>query len=297
MRLPLIITLILATNGMAEPPHEFAWESITPSLDLAYHDCYQHFRCARLIVPLDYKNDTDTRTTAIAIIKYPSVVAETEPSFGGSIFVNPGGPGSSGVSFLRKKASGMQQVLDRPDRHYELISFDPRGVGNSSPRVDCFPDVASRQMSAIVSRAVGALYQDGSEHALSYLLTMQRAVNQGCDGNHLAYMNTPSVARDMVEMVDKVEALRETQGDRLFELRKRRHELPRLQYIGFSYGGVLGNYFASMFPGRVGRMILDGAGDAIDYSTGPVSPTYDYPHAHIHPQSCFFFLFIPLLMF
>jgi pimeloyl-ACP methyl ester carboxylesterase len=92
----------------------------------------------------------------------------------------------------------------------------------------------------------------------------------------MPHAGTASVARDMVEMLDKIDALRakeaSNEAQERPELKKRTEApVPRLQYIGFSYGTVLGNYFASLFPGRVGRMILDGVIDADDFANGPVS--------------------------
>lgn len=83
----------------------------------------------------------------------------------------------------------------------------------------------------------------------------------------MGYAGTSSVARDMVAIVDKTDELRTSQSNK--QGQKIKQSVPRLQYIGFSYGAVLGNYFASMFPGRVGRMVLDGVFNANDYATGP----------------------------
>ncbi|KAG6123816.1 hypothetical protein E4U38_001034, partial [Claviceps purpurea] len=91
-----------------------------------------------------------------------------------------------------------------------------------------------------------------------------------------SYMGTPSVARDMIEMVDKMAELRKKQsnrddGDERLKLKKRgRREgnVVKLQYLGFSCGTVLGNYVASLFPERVGRVVLDGVCNADDYSNG-----------------------------
>lgn len=90
------------------------------------------------------------------------------------------------------------------------------------------------------------------------------------------FVNTPSVARDMVEMVDKIDELRKREAAKKGQKPPKKREdknatVPRIQYIGWSHGSILGNYFASMFPGRVGRMVLDGVMDPKDYATGSVS--------------------------
>ncbi|KAH0522927.1 hypothetical protein TsFJ059_006709 [Trichoderma semiorbis] len=259
------------------------WDTITPSRDLEYNDCYDGYKCARLEVPLDWTNSTDTRTAVIAIAKLPAVVSDDDPSFGGSIFVNPGGPGASGVSFVLSDGHDLQQYVDKPGRrHYEIFSWDPRGIGRTTPSSNCFrSDVVSRSAWQVEARGNGGL--DKGIDSIKYGLALSKALSQRCKdsekqwGDGMAFVNTPSVARDMVEMVDKVDELRKREGaskaedDPRQELRKRTEEddVPRLQYIGFSYGTALGNYFASLYPGRVGRMVLDGVVHADDYANGP----------------------------
>ncbi|UKZ82922.1 hypothetical protein TrVFT333_010722 [Trichoderma virens FT-333] len=259
------------------------WDTITPSGDLVYHDCYDGLQCARLEVPLDWTNSTDTRTAVIAIAKLPAVVSDNDPSFGGSIFVNPGGPGASGVSFVLSDGHDLQQYVDKPGRrHYEIVSWDPRGIGRTTPSSDCFrSDAVSRSAWQLEARGNGGL--DKGLNPIKYGLAMAKALSQRCKdsehqwGDAMAFVNTPSVARDMVQMVDKIDELRKREGvskahdEPRLELKKRTEEddVPRLQYIGFSYGTALGNYFASLYPGRVGRMVLDGVVNADDYANGP----------------------------
>lgn len=275
---------------------EFDWSSVAPSRQLEYHDCYGGgFQCARLEVPLDWTTAGDNRTIAVAMVKLPAVVSNDDPTFGGSVFVNPGGPGASGVNFLVKNGATLQRVLvDKPGvRHYELISFDPRGVGRTNP-VDCFgTNDFARTAWTLQDHAKGSL--TSGESAVINGLSLAKALSMRCEreaGEALAYVNTPSVARDMVEMVDKIAELRKREAavaaapnraedkdnNNSNNSNKPRHgaeeaddPTPRLQYIGFSYGTVLGNTFASMFPGRVGRMVLDGVADATDYFEGDVS--------------------------
>lgn len=280
-----------ATLDSTSQAPQLDWDTITPSRDLEYHDCYDGYKCARLEVPLDWTNSTDTRTAVIAIAKLPAVVSDDDPSFGGSIFVNPGGPGASGVSFVLSDGHDLQKYVDKPGRrHYEIFSWDPRGIGRTTPSSNCFrSDVVSRSAWQVEARGNGGL--DKGIDSIKYGLALSKALSQRCKdsekqwGDGMAFVNTPSVARDMVEMVDKVDELRKREGaskaedDARQELRKRTEEddVPRLQYIGFSYGTALGNYFASLYPGRVGRMVLDGVVHADDYANGPVSPTRCFP--------------------
>lgn len=261
----------------------FDWNTITPTADLEYHPCYDDvYRCARLSLPLDWSNASDPRRTAVAMMKLPATVPDDDPSFGGAIYTNPGGPGHSGVTFIPRVARLMQQVFDVPGRkHYEIVSFDPRGLGFTTPVADCFGDNAfARDEVQLEVRGTEGLA--GGRASLAYNRALHGANAQRCkavddDGeNVFEYLGTPSVARDMLEMLDRADELRKREqaarGNDWAELKRRNlgeDDTPRMQYVGFSYGTVLGNYFASMFPGRVHRMLLDSVCDINDYAAGP----------------------------
>ncbi|KAL7912442.1 TAP-like domain-containing protein [Trichoderma velutinum] len=259
------LAVLAATSGARS---EFDWATISPSKDLISHDCFGGFKCA-------------------------PVVPDDDPAFAGSVFTNPGGPGGAGVGFMLRAGKGLRDVLDKPGRrHYEIVSFDPRGIGNSWPRANCFVhDTLGRDAISLELRGRGPL--DGREGInVPYILAIQKAIGLRCQdaeasgingGQIMAYMGTPSVARDMVHMVDKIAELRArdvgyrmndgVNGESLVQLKRGTiqgdDDIPRLQYIGYSYGTVLGIYFASLFPGRVGRIALDGVVDVKNYSSGP----------------------------
>lgn len=297
---------VLAITGVnASANVRFKWDDIKASDELEYHDCYGEFKCARLEVPLDWLNETDTRVATIAMIKLPAIVPDDDPAFGGAIFTNPGGPGGSGIEFMLRFGHYLQYTVDKPGRrHYEIVSFDPRGVGKTTPASDCFNgNLLARDAFLLENRGNGALIKGDS--TIAYSLAVMDAFGQRCQEaeDAMAFVGTPNVARDMVEMVDRIDELRKKEAtlkrtgygapdtydsDMGGELKKRSapkrksaelHDepgnVPRLQYIGFSYGTVLGNYFASMFPGRVGRLILDGVCNIQDYTTGPVRFSYN----------------------
>ncbi|KAM0470925.1 hypothetical protein ACHAPX_009679 [Trichoderma viride] len=277
-------------SNSTDPNQEFDWASIVPNRRLEYHDCYNGFKCARLSVPLNWRNASDPRLVHIAMVKLPAAVPDDDATFGGTVIVNPGGPGLSGVSHLVEKGTNIQKLLvDIPStRHFEILSFDPRGVGRTTPSVDCFrSDQLVRTSWALENHGRGPL---NSEQAIGYGLGLMGFHSLRCkeedalnpDGEAMKFVNTPSVARDMVEMVDKIEELRKHEGEDV--------ATPRIQYIGWSYGSVLGNYFASMFPGRVGRMVLDGVMDPRDYAVGSgwLSNTQDADGLFAHFwKSCF----------
>ncbi|KAG5982046.1 hypothetical protein E4U55_002394 [Claviceps digitariae] len=294
----LVIGLSASASASNLTFPDFEWQSIRPSKSLEFHDCYESFKCARLVLPLDWKNVSDPRTVSVALIKLPARVPHTDATFGGPVFTNPGGPGGSGVELVLTMGRYLQDYIDTPGRkHYEIVSFDPRGVLHSSPVANCFPEtVLARDAMVLESRGLGSLSHDAGK--LAYGLAMMDGFAKKCaaveeqkreEGDALfragqdeilSYMGTPTVARDMVEMVDKIAEWRkrergESDGvgdDERAELKKKRsavdEDVPRLQYLGFSYGTILGNYFASLFPERIGRIVLDGVCNADDYSKG-----------------------------
>lgn len=277
----------LAAPALAANPAPFNWTSIAPSSDLEFHPCYDGRFCARLSVPLDWKNASNPARATIAMIKLPAVVSQDDPTFAGPLFAQPGGPGGSGVDFSLGLGDQFRSLLDIQDKkHYEIISFDPRGIGATEPRIDCFPgNVQARTARALEKIAAGPYSADLA--TLAYGVSSAKALGNQCDkavGYALPYVNTPSVARDMVEMVDKLHELRlkdaSKTSDKRMAIQARNAtnsttDLPRLQYIGLSYGTVIGNYFAALFPGRVGRMVLDGVVNPVDYANGPVSLSCD----------------------
>ncbi|KAJ6784692.1 hypothetical protein PWT90_00435 [Aphanocladium album] len=285
---PAIVLTTISTSGSNS---DFDWSGIKPSPQLTYYNCYDKFKCARLVVPLDWQNASDPRRATIPILTLPAAVPINDTSFAGGVLANPGGPGGSGIEVGIEVSALLQSIIDKPDcRHYEITWFDPRGIGRSTPTSDCFHNDLTRSEWAIEGLGAGGMNGLGpgglNKGNLAYRLALNKGFAQQCvnsekkRGAAMAYVGTASVARDMVEIIDRIEEQRrDGHGsttvkplgtnydlDTRYDLRV---AIPRLRYIGFSYGTVIGNYFASMFPGRVERMVLDGVLDAEDYTTGP----------------------------
>ena len=280
----------------------FNWTSILPSESLEYHACYTGtgLECARLIVPLDWSNTSNPNKLILAIARQPATVPEDHEDFGGTIQINPGGPGGSGVQFIRFVGKVMQDALaprgfsfppvefnsqadDRKGKFFEILSFDPRGVENSLPNADCFTTTFKDQEFNQKRDQVGQA--DEGERALRMQWAYEQALLGLCsspeaagykDDNLRAHVSTASVARDMLHIAEKVEELKQkivkkkqaaegqdllTSSTATFTDSKK----AKLQYLGGSYGTFLGMTFASMFPSRVHRMVLDGNVDAIDF--------------------------------
>ncbi|KAI5917558.1 TAP-like protein-domain-containing protein [Camillea tinctor] len=299
-----------------EPPseHPGSWSDIIPSEKLQWHPCPSilgvGLQCARLTVPMDYhrplNESSDNPKVHIAIVLTPGVNRTRDPSTYSEspLIVNPGGPGGSGTVFGAIGGWGLQKTVGD---HHDIIGFDPRGVGATTPKADCFasPDdpqgLDGRNIAYMNRLAWEATGRDvgianSSNIALGKLNARAKAVAKLCrrvdqaDGENsiFRHANTPNVARDMLSIIHAWDEWRTTSAlkpakpmqrseaaDPSDELQTHPKIAPqrstkgKLVYWGFSYGSLLGATFASMFPDKVGRVILDGIVDA-DHYVGPV---------------------------
>ncbi|KAK4247476.1 Tripeptidyl aminopeptidase [Corynascus novoguineensis] len=261
----------------ADAGSPFDWSSITPSPDLQYQDCYGGYKCARLEVPLDWSQPNSTARAAIAILTIPVSVPENDPSFGGTLLFNPGGPGNSAIEFSLALGEQIRAVVDG-EKHFEILAFDPRGVGMSTPSADCYHNTFNRVADTLQNMDAAMPPVAASDLGLQLRYSAAEALSKLCaqtapgPDSIFAHMSTASVARDMLEIVERVDELRQTTQKRANSDKADRTD-PLLQFYGISYGTMLGNTFASMFPDRIGRMVLDGIVDADDYLSGKVLTT------------------------
>lgn len=268
---------------------DFDWTTITPSRSLHFTPCYDEYECARLVVPLDWTVQGDTRTMAIAMTRLranmtttTATTNTTTPKHGGTVIINPGGPGDSGVVDMLFNGHYLRDLFATEATRFDVLSFDPRGMAFSAPAADCFAgDEAGRVLYNAQMAGVDAMAVSGEDDdaVLTPKRALLRAYGEKCnvknaDGVVVAeYMGTTSVARDMLRMVDELERLRAAETGETPE------ERPRLQYFGTSYGTMLGNTFMSMYPGRVKRMVLDGNVVPEDY-TASVSEPHPTQHTY-----------------
>ncbi|CEJ61201.1 hypothetical protein PMG11_09739 [Penicillium brasilianum] len=286
----------------------FRWEDIVPSKSLEYHDYGDGFQCARLEVPMDY-NQSDTtrgRTFALAVVRIPAKVSIDDPRYGGAMLINPGGPGGPGTLQAFLSGRNLQTIVDSEkdpstvppnasDKFFDIIGFDPRGVGSTTPAVTCFPDSTSQRNWELQVEAEGML--GSSPNALQRNWLRTHALNSGCSIYEMAaaddmqgeeammeYVSTTLVARDMITIVERHGEWRERQGRLAQEvydlqhgpdesraiLRRTQWHVDRepLLYWGRSYGTLLGTTFAALFPNRVSRVILDGVVNMDRYYEG-----------------------------
>lgn len=199
-------------------------------VQLTWTACEPGFECSVLPVPLD-EADPARGTVDLALTRKPA------PGPGqriGSLLINPGGPGASAVDFVQ---GSWQQIPAAVRAQFDLVAFDPRGVGRSAP-VRCG---TTSELDAYF--ALDPVPDDPAE--LSAYVEGNRALVQGCSarsGQLLPYVSTDEAARDL----DRVRA---AVGDE------------RLTYLGYSYGTSIGAAYLRLFPQRARALVLDGAID------------------------------------
>ncbi|MDM7830388.1 alpha/beta hydrolase [Cellulomonas edaphi] len=184
--------------------------------------------CSKVTVPLDY-DDPSGPTISLAISRH---AAEGTPI--GSLLMNPGGPGASGIDFLE---SFLGEATSKLKKNYDLVGFDPRGIQRSAP-ITC---VDPEEMDRII-----ALDPDTSTDAgLQAMIDESATFSKECvnrSGDVFGHVDTISAAKDL-------DIMRAALGD------------DQLHYLGFSYGTKLGATYAALFPKTAGRLVLDGALD------------------------------------
>ena len=206
--------------------------SHTPSFSpgaIAWKDCGGAFQCGTLQVPLDYDHP-EARTISLALVR---VRAKDSAQRIGSVLLNPGGPGESGIEFLRGDVSSLSGLNQR----FDLVTWDPRGVAASTP-VTC---IDGAQLDNYLS--LDTVLDDPQEKQAAIKATKDFA--DGCQkrsGDLLPFMDSASTARDM-------DQIRVAVGDE------------KLTYLGFSYGTYIGQWYAHLFPTKIRALSLDGIVD------------------------------------
>ena len=186
--------------------------------------------CTTLSVPLDYAKPGG-RHISLALDMIPATAPKSQQQ--GILLVNPGGPGGSGLSLAVGVAQGLSPAVAA---RYDIVGFDPRGVGSSVPALSCDPGFFS---------GVRPNYIPASTAAEQVLINRAKAYATDCGrrfGWLLPHMTTEDVARDM-------DSIRAAFG------------VSKISYYAFSYGTYIGQVYATLFPERVRRMVLDSVVD------------------------------------
>ncbi|GHE00919.1 alpha/beta hydrolase [Streptomyces alanosinicus] len=211
---------VTALPAQAAPP--------APAAPLVWKACgtnaYPTLQCASLKVPLDHSHPSGRQIT-LALSRVPHTAQTSQ----GPLLVNPGGPGGSGLRLAGYVASALPADVAA---QYDVIGFDPRGVGQSSPALDCAPDHFKTVRPDTVP-ASAALERANIARAKSFAAACSRKY-----ADVLPYIDTVSAVRDM-------DSIRQALG------------APKINYFGYSYGTYLGAVYAKLYPERVRRLVLD----------------------------------------
>jgi pimeloyl-ACP methyl ester carboxylesterase len=189
------------------------------------------YQCGTIQVPQDWARPDPGKTFHIALIR---VRSQHQSNRIGSLAVNPGGPGASGIDLAVYLSA---QIPDDVLNRFDLVGFDPRGVDRSDP-VKCFTDADMDAYFAFDPDPV-------SQADFDAFVTLNKKMATGCQtryGDALSLYSTEQAARDM-------DGVRQAVGD------------PKLTYLGFSYGTLLGATYAQLFPKNIRAFVLDGAVD------------------------------------
>ena len=205
--------------------------TIDAAAPLVWHDCGDGFECATLEVPVDY-SVPDGEQVAIAVTRKPATAPGPRRR---SLIFNYGGPGDPGTETLRLAAESVPEEIRQ---EFDLVTFDPRGTGDSRP-IDCVDDATFERLWSEDGTPDGPAdlprFYDGTAFSVD---VVEMCVAK--QGDWLAHVGTRNVARDL-------DRLRAALGER------------RLTFVGYSYGTVLGAVYAQEFPERVRALVLDSA--------------------------------------
>jgi pimeloyl-ACP methyl ester carboxylesterase len=196
-----------------------------PVASIEWEPCGARRECATYAAPVDH-DDPDGPTVDLSVIRRPATGTDRI----GSLFMNPGGPGGSGVDYVR--ASPLDPTLNE---YFDIVSWDPRGVGASEP-IACNGDVDAMRRAA---------WTPDDEAEQDELDDAAAAIAEACAdqyGERLEQVATDATVRDL-------DLLRRAVGDE------------QLTFLGFSYGTAIGAAYAERYPERVRAMVLDGVVD------------------------------------
>ncbi|KZS94306.1 alpha/beta-hydrolase [Sistotremastrum niveocremeum HHB9708] len=228
---------------------------------IAWYPCGNNIECGTLDVPFDYFNASAGNAT-LSLARY---LAKDKKDRRGSLLANPGGPGGSGVSFIYRTAENISKIVDGK---YDIVSWDPRGINQTTPRIECFASQTAQDIFSLNAQAppIWNLTDPRryDEHVTQVRITeaSDAVVAQLCyerSGETLRHVGTATVVRDLERISSVLEGPEEP-----------------VNFWGFSYGTAVGSYFVNMFPDRVGRVVIDGNIDPVIWATVPSSDWYKY---------------------
>ncbi|KAL2839112.1 Alpha/Beta hydrolase protein [Aspergillus pseudoustus] len=211
------------------------------------------FDCTTLTIPLEYASPNNGQVAHVPLARYNATVPARERR--GTLLTNPGGPGSSGIDFLLAGAG--EGISTITEGHYDIISWDPRGVGSARPLLQCYTTIGEEERGAAdqplaaeieYTQFTNASYMPEYYAALEEYDSAVGDLARECAEYNSSALYTSSAAyvvRDMAAIVDALDG-----------------EHGKLNYWGLSYGTIYGAEFIQTFPERVGKIVFDGVFDA-----------------------------------
>ena len=229
----LIISVVLISfpiySNLNKTPKNWTLKEFQ-NQELKWENCYGNFECSTLLVPVDYDKITNN-VFHLKVIRYKATDQRQKI---GTLIVNPGGPGASAFDY----AYNAENIVSAAIREkYDIVGFDQRGVGRSDP-IRCLTDKETDEILA------GPMIADTPENQRKMIENAKFFASKckKAAGNKLTHLSTLESAKDM-------------------ELLRLAINEPELNYLGKSYGTYLGTLYASLYPSKVGKIILDGAID------------------------------------
>lgn len=237
-------------------PLSFNWYALEPADDIKWTPCFGSQLCARLNVPLDYSTPNGP-TAQIALQMIPAADKE---NYQGTIIVNPGGPSGPGTQFVLGNGIKLSRIFGPT---FDILGFDPRGTGATTPLIQCFNSVKEANAWSI---ALGMMWDYPHDTSVQRTRAHTQLIGQLCkdkfggsgkeelganatEWGPARFVGTASVVRDMVRISEKL-------GQ------------PKVRYYGVSYGTTIGQHLAALFPDKIERMIIDGVQDGHHWLNG-----------------------------
>ena len=223
----VVILVLMGTFSIERTDHALSSLADYQSQKLSWSKCFDNFECTYLQVPIDYSNLKEGQFKLHVL----RLRASNQRGKIGSLVLNPGGPGASGFDYAYNA-----EYIFGPSllAKYDIVGFDPRGIGGSSP-IRCLTNSQTDASFAADSKP-------DNQKELNLLIKEMHVYVTRCESKtkDILHYSTADSARDM-------DLLRAALGEK------------KLNFLGVSYGTYLGTLYADFFPKRVGRMVLDGA--------------------------------------